>query len=65
MFMYLSHPLDPKGVAWPGEPVIEVTRCTDVCEETPFSSFMSKLPNHFGIHMDAPRHFVRDGFPAY
>ncbi|WP_273383817.1 cyclase family protein [Actinobacillus porcinus] len=61
MFMYLSHPLDPKGVAWPGEPVIEVTRCTDVCEEIPFSSFMSKLPNHFGTHMDAPRHFVRDG----
>ncbi len=36
-------------------------RCTDITEETPFSSFVSVLPNHFGTHMDAPRHFVRDG----
>ena len=21
MFMFLSHPLDPEGYAWPGEPV--------------------------------------------
>lgn len=59
--MYLSHPLDPKDLAWPGEPVVEVTRCTDVGEETPFSSFITKLPNHCGTHMDAPRHFVKDG----
>lgn len=61
MFMYLSHPVDPKDVAWPGEPLPEVTRCTDVCEKTPFSSFITKLPNHCGTHMDAPRHFVKDG----
>lgn len=61
MFMYLSHPLDPKDVAWPGEPSIEVIHCTDINEETPFSSFISKVPNHFGTHMDAPRHFVKDG----
>ncbi len=33
MFMYLSHPLDPKDLAWPGEPVVEVNRCTDICEK--------------------------------
>ncbi|MEE1228058.1 MAG: cyclase family protein [Lachnospiraceae bacterium] len=61
MFLFLSHPLDPNGYAWPGEPVVKVHQCTDVSEETPFCSFISELPNHFGTHMDAPRHFVKDG----
>lgn len=61
MYVFLNHKLDPEGYAWPGEPVVEVTRCTDVSEETPFSSFISKVPNHCGTHMDAPRHFVKDG----
>ncbi|XHX47403.1 cyclase family protein [Lonepinella koalarum] len=61
MFMYLSHLLDPKDLAWPGEPTVEVTRCTDVTEDCPFSSLLTKLPNHCGTHMDAPRHFVKDG----
>ncbi|ABR73497.1 cyclase [Actinobacillus succinogenes] len=61
MFIYLSHKLDPNDLAWPGEPMVEVVRCTDVSEETPFSSFITKLPNHCGTHMDAPRHFVKEG----
>ncbi|WKS98817.1 cyclase family protein [Gallibacterium salpingitidis] len=61
MFMYLSHPLDPKDVVWPGEPAVKVTRCTDVTDDCPFSSFISEVPNHCGTHMDAPRHFVKDG----
>ncbi|PJG86114.1 cyclase family protein [Conservatibacter flavescens] len=61
MFTFLSHPIDPKDVAWPGEPVAKVTRCTDVTEDCPFSSFITELPNHCGTHMDAPRHFVKDG----
>ncbi|MDU8924876.1 cyclase family protein [Pasteurellaceae bacterium LIM206] len=61
MFTFLSHPLDPNDLAWPGEPVVKVTRCTDVSENCPFSSFISEVPNHCGTHMDAPRHFVKDG----
>ena len=61
MFMFLSHILDPDGYAWPGEPVVSTQQCTDVCEETPFCSFVSTVPNHCGTHMDAPRHFVKDG----
>lgn len=61
MFMYLSHPLDPRDLAWPGEPVVKVIRCTDVTEDCPFSSFISEVPNHCGTHMDAPRHFVKEG----
>lgn len=61
MFMFLSHPLDPNGYAWPGEPVVSIQQCTDVSDDCPFCSFISTVPNHFGTHMDAPRHFVKDG----
>ncbi len=61
MFMFLSHPLDPNDVAWSGEPTVKVTRCTDITEDCPFSSFISEIPNHCGTHMDAPRHFVKNG----
>ena len=61
MFMFLSHPLDPEGYAWPGEPVVKVKQCTDVSDDCPFCSFISEVPNHCGTHMDAPRHFVKDG----
>ncbi|ONI41859.1 cyclase [Candidatus Epulonipiscium fishelsonii] len=61
MFLLLSHPLDPNGYAWPGEPVVKIKQCTDVNETIPFCSFVSEVPNHFGTHMDAPRHFLKDG----
>jgi kynurenine formamidase len=58
MHLFLSHPLDPNDLAWPGEPVLEVRQCTRVGVDSVFDSFISTLPNHFGTHMDAPRHFV-------
>lgn len=61
MFVYLSYPLDPNDLAWPGEPTVKTQRCTDVSEDCLFSSFLTELPNHCGTHMDAPRHFVKDG----
>jgi len=61
MYMFLSHPLVPGGLAWPGEPVVELKQCTDITETCPFASFVTTLPNHCGTHMDAPRHFVPGG----
>ena len=29
MYLFLSHKLDPEGLAWPGEPVIKVEQMTD------------------------------------
>ena len=46
MFMFLSHPLDPEGYAWPGEPVVKTTQCTAVSDDCPFCTFVSELPNH-------------------
>lgn len=61
MYQFLSFILDPDGYAWPGEPVVKTRQCTDVTEDCPFCSFVSEVPNHCGTHMDAPRHFVKDG----
>ena len=43
MFLYLSHPLDPKDLAWPGEPTVKVTQCTEILsDDAPFSSFITE-----------------------
>ena len=61
MQMFLSHVLDPEGYAWPGEPVVSTKQCTEIAGDCVYCSFLSTLPNHCGTHMDAPRHFVKDG----
>ena len=48
-------------VHWPGDPAIEIgqfrdMRKGDVCNVTVLS-----LGSHTGTHMDAPKHFIRDG----
>jgi kynurenine formamidase len=62
MNVFLSYLLDPNDIAWPGEPVIKVRQATEIgVDGLPFNSFMSELPNHFGTHYDAPKHFNPDG----
>lgn len=62
MKVFLSYPLDPKDLAWPGEPTVKVRRCTDLDDHGDgFSSFITELPNHCGTHYDAPRHFNKKG----
>ncbi|MCI1748367.1 MAG: cyclase family protein [Acidipropionibacterium sp.] len=62
MFVYLSHLLDPKDNAYPGEPVISVEQDSVISETgKPFNSKIIHLPNHFGTHMDGPHHFNPNG----
>lgn len=61
-FVYLSHVIDPKDNAFPGEPVVEVAQDSVISDTgKPFNSAMIHLPNHFGTHIDAPHHFNPDG----
>lgn len=60
MFMFLSHPLDPAGFGWPGEPIVSIEPCSTI-EKNGYMSYITKLPNHFGTHMDAPAHFIPGG----
>lgn len=65
-FVFLSHQLNPTDCAWPGEAVLQVTPDARIGQQgKPFNSVISYLPNHFGTHLDAPRHFCPDGVAMY
>jgi len=62
MNIFLSYQLDPKDLAWPGEPTVKVQQATEIgVNGMPFNSFITELPNHCGTHYDAPRHFNPKG----
>ncbi|MDO4252957.1 MAG: cyclase family protein [Rothia sp. (in: high G+C Gram-positive bacteria)] len=62
MFVLLSHVIDPKDRAYPGEPVVSIEQDSQIGKDgKPFNSAMIRLPNHFATHMDAPHHFNPDG----
>jgi arylformamidase len=57
----ISVPLYNGMVHWPGDPVFQSSLAKslkdgDVCNVTQFSTSA-----HMGTHMDAPRHFIKDG----
>lgn len=63
MYCFLSYPLDPADLCWPGEPVLKVERCTEIDgKDSKFETAKSELPDHFGTHFDAPAH-VNKGAP--
>jgi len=63
MYRFLSYPLDPKDLCWPGEPVLKVHRCTEINgTDSKFETCESIVPDHFGTHFDAPAH-VNKGAP--
>lgn len=61
MFVLLSHVLDPEGPSYPGSPELTVDRNAVIGQGSDSNDVISHLPNHFGTHMDAPRHFVENG----
>lgn len=64
MFVHLSHVLDPKHGAFPGEATLTIEQDRVVSTEPdgcPFNAVIMHLPNHFGTHMDGPHHFNTTG----
>jgi len=62
MKTYLSYPLNPADLAWPGEPNLVIRQCTEIgVNDKLFNSFQLTLPNHAGTHYDAPNHFNANG----
>ena len=61
MFVHLSHILDPDGPHYPTSPVLSVECNSVIGQGSDSNDCISRLPNHFGTHMDAPRHFVPNG----
>jgi arylformamidase len=58
----ISAPIDPEQIpVWPGAPAIEISqrRCMARGDTTDDSNVSMNL--HVGTHLDAPRHFLKDG----
>ncbi len=54
-------PIDASYPNWPGAPGFQLTHLTSIAEGDDANSTMLEISSHFGTHIDAPRHFVRDG----
>lgn len=62
MYVYLSHRLHEGEVAWPDAPVLKIEQHDKIGEnDSPCNTYIMHLPNHFGTHYDAPRHFNANG----
>jgi arylformamidase len=57
----ISVPIVSGIVHWPGDPEVVLDRTSDVQKGDRLTVSQITMGSHTGTHMDAPRHFVRDG----
>ena len=57
----ISYPIDREAPGWPGNPTYEAEVCTSIKKGGHANTYMLHLFNHFGTHMDAPKHFNDNG----
>lgn len=57
----LSYPMDEMSPGWPGNPKVKIKAYTNMSEGDVNNHFEVKFFNHFGSHMDGPKHFNNDG----
>lgn len=57
----ISMPLREGMVHWPGDPVPRIRRVLDMERGDPINLTHLEMSAHTGTHMDAPRHFRKDG----
>jgi arylformamidase len=60
-FFDITLPLSSDLPAWPGEPVAKVRRIKSINEGDPANVTYLETHVHFGTHLDAPGHFIKDG----
>ena len=61
MYTLLSHLVDQTDDGYPGEPTLLIENKTRIANGDAYNSAVLHLFNHFGTHMDAPKHFVDSG----
>ena len=57
----MSYKLNKNAPGWPGCPKVDIQPMGQIAEGKRFNMYNVTLFNHFGSHMDAPRHFREDG----
>lgn len=63
-YLWLSHTLSEKTAAYGGGKSISARELKSIEGGDHCNSALWELPNHLGTHVDAPRHFFRDGLPV-
>lgn len=53
--------LQEKMVSWPGDPEFRIKRAADMEQGESVNLSEITLSSHSGTHVDAPRHFIREG----
>ncbi|UVI29549.1 cyclase family protein [Paenibacillus spongiae] len=61
MHRLLSYPLNPHAPGWPGNPKLGFEPVSLIADGEPANTYNLQLFNHFGSHMDGPRHFNDEG----
>lgn len=61
MYMFLSHIVDPADSGYPGEPTLKIEPTVRIDNGDVYNASILHLFDHFGSHMDAPKHFNNDG----
>ena len=57
MYQLLSHTMSTTDPAWPGEPTLKVEAHSLIERGDNADTYVLHLYNHFGTHIDAPKHF--------
>lgn len=59
----ISVPISNSLVHWPGDPSIKIERIKDMEKGDANNVSKISLGSHTGTHVDAPRHFIKNGTP--
>ena len=61
MYKLLSYINKEGDLAWPGAPTVKLTGFESIKDGDACNTFRIEIFNHFGSHMDAPKHFNDSG----
>jgi arylformamidase len=61
MYKLLSYVLNETDYGWPGAPTLKIKPFESMEKGDLLNTYMLELFNHFGSHMDGPRHFNKQG----
>jgi arylformamidase len=61
MYKLLSYPLEETAPGWPGNFKAEITQSSSIPNGDIANTYIIRMLNHFGSHMDGPKHFNDDG----
>jgi arylformamidase len=61
MHKRISYNINDKAPGWPGNPIPQIEPYTLIFEGEVANQYQVTMPNHFGSHMDGPKHFNDQG----